>query len=66
MTDQEAKDNYYASQGLNTVDVGSVDQLRKSVNAKLKARGHKPIILSEKFSLVKSLKTSIDTPHTTP
>ena len=44
MTDQEAKDNYYASQGLNTVDVGSVDQLRKSVNAKLKARGHKPMV----------------------
>jgi len=44
MTDQEAKDNYYASQGLNTVDVGSVGQLRKLVDAKLKARGYKPMV----------------------
>ena len=46
--DDQIKAEYYASQGLNTVDIGSVPLLRKEVNRKLvergyaKLRGYKP------------------------
>lgn len=40
-TDEEIKQEYRRSQGLDSVDIGSVKLLRKHVNKKLKLRGYK-------------------------
>jgi len=39
-SEEQIKSEYYASQGLNAVDIGSVPLLRKEVNRKLEARGY--------------------------
>jgi hypothetical protein len=43
-TDEEIEYQYYKAQGLDVVDIGSVAQLRKVVDAKLEARGYKPMV----------------------
>lgn len=43
MTDEEIKENYMRSQGLTSVDVGSVALLKREVNKQLTQKGYQKL-----------------------